>query len=240
MLPPSKIAGTKIAFGRATWVYDDEKDGEGHYNFVEEDSFRWILNQQTLVELGIDEEDLLDCVMQAEEQLGSPEEYRPALGLLPQSGLMNIGATFVSKSNKGITCVFTPTSMNHPTTSALAVDTVPPDAYFEWYYTGETEEVDSLEKFLQDFDAMSGARTTNTISPITVPGYEEAAIKTANLMESGKREVFLQKIWNYHKTPTMIPYVKEQLKEELVGTWNSVLRVERALSMYGEKDALRD
>lgn len=235
MFPPGKIAGTKIAFGRATWVYDEDESKEGHYTFVDEDSFQWLLEPSTLAEMEIDEEDLLDCVMQAEKQFGSPDEYRPVLGLVQNSGVMNIGATFVSKSNKGINCVFTPTSMSHPTTSDLAVDFVPPDAYFEWYYSPETEEVEGLDKFLADFDELTGARTTNTISPITVPTYEEAAIKSSNLMEDTKREVFLQKVWNYHKAPHMIPYVKEQLKEELVETWNRILRVERAISVYEGK-----
>jgi len=231
MFPPSKIAGTRIAYGRATWIVSEE-DQKGHYTFVDEDSFTWTLNPGQLIDMKVDEEDLLDCVNQAEKQFGAPEEYRPALGLLPKSGAMNIGATFVSTTNPAITCVFTPTSLDHPTTSALAADYVAPDAYFEWYHNPETKPVDNMEAFLKEFDRLSGARTDNVIkSPIIVPSYEEASNRVANLMAPDLQEQFLQQVWSYHKVP-MTHYLRESAKSQILETWNRVLRVERLAQVY--------
>ena len=232
MFPPSKIAGTRIAYARATWVQEEGSD-KGHYSFFGEDSFNWTLNPGQLQEMGVDEQDLMDCVEQAEKQFGAPEDYRPALGLLPKAGIMNIGATFVSSSNKGVSCVFTPPSMDHPTTLDTAVDFVAPDAYFEWYYLPETEEV-TVDDFLKDFDRLTGARTTETAekSPIVnVPSYEEASVRTANLMGESERDAFLQKVWNYHHVPATF-HLKESIRPLLEETWTRVLRVERVMSVY--------
>lgn len=227
MFPPSKIAGLRIAYGRATWI-EDEK-GEGHYTFVD-DAFMWAITHAQLAEMQVDEGDLLDTVEQAEKQFGAPEDYRPALGLLPKMGVMNIGATFISQSNPAITCVFTPTSIEAPP-NYRGDNFVSPDAYFEWYYCPETEPKDNLEAFLNDFDRLSGTRTTNiSQSPIVVPSYEEACAK-ANLMGLEESQKFVQDVWNYHKVP-MPFYYKDQMKKDLVETWNRLKRVERVLKVY--------
>lgn len=235
MLAPGRIEGMRIAAGRATWVCDDDKDGKGYYNFVDEDSFSWHMNPVDLRRLGIDEQALLDCVSQAEEQFGAPCEFRPRLGLFPNAGYTNIGATYVSRDNPQILCVFTPTSTQFPTGNAISHDIPPVDAYFEWYYSPNSISKEASKdpaKFLQDYDRLSGNRATNvTNSPIfDVPSYEEASVFTKSYMQEDIRERFLQSVWNYHRF--CAPGYKNQLKEDILSQWQRVLRVRAALSVY--------
>ena len=236
MLAPGRIEGMRIAAGRATWVCDDDEDGKkGYYNFVDEDSFSWMLNPTDLKRLEIDEPALLDCVTQAEEQFGAPCEYRPRLGLFPNAGYTNIGATYVSRSNPQIMCVFTPTSTQFPTGNAMSHDIPPVDAYFEWYYSPVALSKDAhkdIGNFLQSYDKISGNRASNVVSSpiIKVPSYEEASVFTVGYMAESIRDHFLQQIWNYHRMTA--PGYKRQLREEIVDQWKRVLRARVALSMY--------
>jgi hypothetical protein len=236
MLPSNWIKGTKIAFGRATWIYDEDSE-KGAYNFSQEDSFHWTLNPGQLKEMGIDEQDLLDCVEQAEEQLGAPDEYRPALGLMPHSGLLNIGAKYRSRTNPNVLCVFTPTSMQFPTTSTLAPDHDPIDGYFEWYYSEPELDINTsnIADFMKEYERLAGTRNSNTVGEtmLQVPSYEEASLRSANLMEDSRRERFLESVWWYHKAS--IPFSrKQELRESILETWKSLNRVQAALSPYGE------
>jgi hypothetical protein len=232
---PSRIQGTKIASGRATWVYDDEKGG--YYNFVDEDAFSWKLNPVQLQQLGIDEQDLLDCVLQAEKQLGSPQEFRPRLGLLPSVGYSNIGATYISRGNPNIMCVFTPTSMDFATTSPTAFDNAPIDAYFEWYYSPSsvTDKTATLDDFIKKYDELLGKAMTRDPSwenspTFAVPTYEEACVFSDGYMSEEVRERFLQNVWDYHKAT--MRNRKEQLKENIVECWTRLNRVRKSTAIY--------
>lgn len=230
---PSRIQGTKIASGRATWIYDES--GKGYYNFVDEDAFSWKLNQQQLVQLGIDEQDLLDCVVQAEKQLGSPQEFRPKLGLMPSAGYSNIGATYISKGNPSIMCVFTPTSLDFQTTNPIAFDNSPIDAYFEWYYSAfsPANEPKNLADFILKYDEVLGkaiTRDTSWQNVPTVPTYEEACVFSDGYMREDIREQFLQQVWDFHKAH--MRGRKEQLKECILETWNRVNRVRKSVAIY--------
>jgi hypothetical protein len=174
------------------------------------------LNPQQIENMKVSEEDLLDCVEQAEKELGGPEDHRLALGLFPDSGYTNIGQTYVSKSNPHIVCVFTPTSMKFATTNPIAHDKPPVNAYFEWYYS--------------DIPLTANAsRTTNvTISPV-VPGYDEACERTDGIMGLQEREQFLNKVWMYHRT--CMPGHKARVKNEILEVWERVNRVNRKLVM---------
>lgn len=230
---PSRIQGTKIAAGRATWIYNDE--GKGYYNFVDEDAFSWKLNPQQLLQLGIDEQDLLDCVVQAEKQLGAPSEFRPRLGLMPSAGYSNIGATYISKNNPNILCVFTPTAMDFQTTNPIAFDNSPIDAYFEWYYSPMSLEKkpEDLADFILKYDEVLGKAITRDPSwekmPL-VPTYEEACVFSDGYMSEEKREMFLQQVWDFHKA--QMRGRKEQLKEGILETWSRLNRVRKSVAIY--------
>jgi len=232
---PSRIQGTKIASGRATWVYGDEKGG--YYNFVDEDAFSWKLNPTQLEQLGIDEQDLLDCVAQAEKQLGAPQEFRPKLGLMPSAGYSNIGATYVSKVNPQIICVFTPTAMDFATTNPIAIDNAPIDAYFEWYYSPVSlaNQPDNLPEFIKKYDELLGKALTRddswkNVPTFKVPSYEEACVFSDGYMNEDVRERFLQQVWDYHRTK--MRGRREFLKENIVETWARLNRVRKMISIY--------
>jgi hypothetical protein len=233
-ITPNKIQGTKIAAGRATWIYDE---GKGYYNFVDEDAFAWKLNPTELEMLKIDEQDLLDCVEQAEKQLGSPADYRGKLGLMPSSGYSNIGATYTSKSNPRIICVFTPTSTDYQTTNPIAIDNAPIDAYFEWYYMPETasDEGKDLMSFIKKYDDLLGKAITRDISwennpTFMIPKYEEACVFSSGFMNESVRESFLQNVWDYHKSN--IRGRKLQLESTIKETWMRLNRVKSSVAMY--------
>lgn len=224
MMPTNRISGVKIAAGRATWVTGE--DGKGYYNFINSNSFKWFANPDQLIAMGIDQQDLLDCVEQAEKQFGAPEEYRPALGLYPDAGYTNIGATYRSKENEKIIAVFTPTSVHGPCEA-------PTDAYFEWYMQEVPEQNadENLPDFLSYFDAVTGNRVGEYVdtSPV-VPGYDEAVETTRGNMAEDMRERFLQQVWNFHKNVS--PGFKQKLGEDILETWSRVKRVSKVLAAY--------
>lgn len=234
MLPSNRISGTKIAAGRATWVVDD-KTGEGFYNFVDSGSFKWLLNPDQLLGLEIDEQDLLDCVEQAEEQFGAPEDYRPAMGLFPDVGSTNIGVTYKSKSNETVICVFTPASIQKQT-AGIALS-APIDAYFEWYYQEKSalKPEENFLDFIAYFDATTGNRASEIKKSPIVPGYHEACETSAGAMGDVERERFLSNVWNYHKNVER--GYKEQLGREIKETWVRVQRVKSALAVYEDDEA---
>jgi len=239
MLPQNKISGTKIAFGHGAFLYDEKE--KGFFNFVKESDFGWLLPISTLQKENVTEQDLLDCVEQVEASLGDPEELRAVLPF--GSGLKNVGTVFRSKSNPRVICVFTPTSQ-------LVQDVVPlglpeeirPDGYFEWYLSDEDSitvddigsggnNVGAMGKWLGEFDRMAGTRNTNVAdAPVfTVPTYTEAVQHTSGVMGAVQREVFLEDVHAYHRKQ-MPWFKKEQLKKQILGTWESVQRVRSSLT----------
>jgi hypothetical protein len=231
----TRIQGLAIAAGRATWVTDDNGK-KGHYSFEDDDAFGWKLTPAQIKDLDIDEQDLLSCVEQADKQFGDPEVFRPKLGLMPDSGYMNIGATFISKTNKNIMCVFTPTSMAYTVTNSLEQDRATIDGYFEWYYSPVSLAQDAdkdPEKFMQQFDKITGNRSSNMAkSPvIDMPSYEEASVFSSEVIqEDCERERFLQQVWDYHHSKSQL--AKQRLKEDALPTWKRIWRVTKALSVY--------
>lgn len=233
MITPGKIQGMLIASGRATWIEDEETDG-GYYSFVDDDSFKWEISKESLLQLKIDEQDVLDCVLQAEESLGDPDELysRFGIGLLPNSGYLNIGATFISRNNKKIKCVFTPTSMSFPTGRVCAHDNAPVNAYFQWYYDEKMDDINDLNSFLASVDHLTGNRTANVItSPaFEVPHYEEACAFSEGYMAEDVRQYFLQRVWDYHRNVSVGH--KEVFKEEIEQFWTRLKRVRTASKLY--------
>jgi hypothetical protein len=230
---PSRIHGLLVAAGRASWVID-EKD-KGYYSFVDADSFSWKINQVQLQQLEIDEQDVLDCVLQAEKQFGSPEEVQRKLGIQPGQGWLSIGATFASKDKPNLICVYTPTSMNFPTTAPCAHDLTLPDAYFEFYYSPVEVKMDKPEigadAWFDQMEKLMPKQEKKKAEP-QVPSYEEASAFTMNVMNEDVRERFLQDVWNYHKFAA--PGFKPQLAESILSTWKRVGRVQAALNLYTE------
>ncbi len=228
MLSPSRIQGLFIAAGRATWVLD-EKD-KGYYSFVDQDSFSWKIHNSQLDQLKVDEQDVLDCLVQAEKQFGSPDDVQKKLGIQPGQGWLSIGAKFVSKTNPQVCCVFTPTSMEYPIDGATQTD-----AYFEFYYSPQEVPMEKPE-IASDawFDEMEKLlpKKTEKKTELAVPSYEEASVFTQNCMTEDVREQFLQKVWNYHKF--VAPGFKKELAEDILGTWKRVTRVQSVLPLYGE------
>lgn len=231
LLSPTRIHGLFIAAGRATWVIDD--NDKGYYSFVDEDSFSWKINMQSLEQLGVDEQDVLDCVLHAEKAFGSPEEVQHKLGMQKGQGWLSIGATFASKTNPNVFCVYTPTSMNFPTTAPCAHDNSPVDAYFEWYYAPievkmEKPEIGAEEWFSQMEKLMPKVEKKQEM--LRVPTYEEACVFTSNCMAENVREAFLEQVWNFHKNVS--PGFKPQLEESILKQWKRITRVQSALSLY--------
>lgn len=208
MFPQSKLDGLYVAWGRGKW--EEIEPGRSGYTFAGDDSFGYLVNPQTLQDNGISEEDILDCVEQIEDQLGAPGTYRTSMGLFPASGITHPGIFVRSRTNSHVMCHFSPTSTGFQVA----------DGYFEWFFSKHMGAVDDMGEWLRAFDAMSGSRTTNvTTSPIVVPTYGEASMKAANLSESA-REIFLQKVWDYHRA-SRIGH-KRQLREDILKTWNGL------------------
>ena len=229
------ISGMKIASGRATWDTDANK--KGFWNFLDVDAFTWYLNPGQIKQMKVSEEDVLDCVEQAEKELGSPDEHRPKLGLFPNSGYTMIGKHYVSRSNPHIVCIFTPTSISFPSHNPIAHDMPPINAYFEWYYSDiplEIEKPKDLVDFLVKHDTATGSRATNVSQSPTVsakvPSYNEASERSEGLMGLQEREQFLNDVWNYHKNT--LPGFKARLESEILEVWERVNRVHRTLTVY--------
>lgn len=204
----NKISGLSIAWGRACWDYDVDC-----YVFLTDDSYQIRVTDQWMMEAGVTEDDLLDCVSQVEDSLGSPEEFRANFGLFKNSGYSNIGTTVQSRTHPAVHCVFTPTS----TEDGM------PDAYFEWWYDTSNPAVTDLTDFLSNFNAMTGARTTNvTMSPV-MPSYMEAQEffhKNRTEFSPQFRENFLSEVWKYHQTKSV--GFKRQFGEEILPKWVAI------------------
>jgi hypothetical protein len=204
----NKISGLSIAWARACWDYD-----HNCYAFVTDDAYEIRVTDQWMMEYGVSEEDLLDCVTQVEEALGSPEEYRPSLGLFKNSGYSNIGTTIQSRTHPAVRCVFTPTS----TEDGM------PDAYFEWWFDLQNPAVTDLRSYLDNFNQASGVRISNvTMSPV-MPSYMEAQEffhENHGKFSPHFRESFLSELWKYHQTSNV--GFKRKLSEEILPKWVSL------------------
>ena len=226
------ISGMKLASGRATW--ESEEDGKGYWSFKDVDSFNWFLTPQQIAGMKVNEQDLLDCIEQAEKDLGEPKKHRLELGLQPDSGYSTIGASYVSRTNKHVVCVFTPTSFKFQTHNPIAHDMPPVHGYFEWYYSDlplEIEKPKDLVSAIKQHDTATGSRATNvTVSP-TIPSYNEAYEVTDGIMGLQEREDFLNQVWQYHKT--MLPGYKVKAKANILETWERVNRIHRKLTCEG-------
>jgi hypothetical protein len=199
----NKINGISIAWGRANWDYEDSC-----YVFPNEDSYRVTVSDQVLMDAGISEDDLLDCVSQVGDELGSPLDYRKELGLVKYSGYSNIGTVVRSRTYPAISCVFTPTS----TEDGM------PDAYFEWYLDTSHPSITDLSSFLQSFNNAADVRLPNVaVSPV-MPSYMEAQeFFNRNRNKFNDEDRFLAEVWKYHQTQNK--GFKRRLGEELLPQW---------------------
>lgn len=219
----NKITGDSIAWGRGCW--DKEV---GCYVFLTDQSYQIRVTDSYLIENGIVEDDLLDCIMQIEETYGSPSEYRTALGLFKNSGYSNLGLTVESRSCPAVTCVFTPTSTE---------DNIV-DAYFEWYYNPSHPSVIDLQRYLNRFSDMTGARTTNVTPSPVMPGYMEAQefMHLNPKFTAEEKDRFLRGVWQHQTTKDK--GFKVRLERELLPEWVKFLEeqnLNEASSVAGKK-----
>ena len=211
MLPltsQQKIQGTEIATGKAKW--GDVGDGQLGYVFDNDEDFHWRVNPQTAIEMGVSEEDLLDCVDQIEEYYGSHQAVEMAFGMYPDQGYKNVGLVFVSRTNPNVRCFFSPTD------SKLGWV-----GFFSWYFSKEGKQ-ETLDQFIKSYDMLSGNRGTNILVSPVVPKYEEASeyLQTRKDVKSELKEAFLQKVWDFHKN--VAPGFKARLGEEIIVEWTDL------------------
>lgn len=208
LLSQEKIQGTEIATGKAKW--GDLGDGEMGYVFLDDDDFHWRVNPQTAIEMGVSEEDLMDCVDQIEDQYGDHEGVEMAFGMYPDQGYKNVGLVFVSRTNPNVRCFFSPTD------SKLGWV-----GFFSWYYSKEGA-AETLDQFVKRFDSMSGNRESNILASPVVPKYEEASefLQTRKDVKMEIKEAFLQKVWDFHKN--VAPGFKTRLGEEILSEWTEL------------------
>lgn len=190
--PQNKLSGMRIAFGEASW--GDVGDGTEGYVFAPNVGFKWEQDEGWLAsEKGVDVDALLDCVEQVEEQLGGPDSTRDQYGIYRSSGHSYIGLTAQSRQDPRITLHFTPTS----------VDGSMVTAYFEWYLReGDMLPTDDAELEVE-FARLAGVSLADDPEAVpTLPTWEDAAHALArmDLVEEGRREAFLDRIYRLEKT----------------------------------------
>jgi len=205
----NKISGMSIAWGRGSW--DDEV---GCYVFPTDDSYQIRVTDSYLMDNGICDDDMLDCIAQIEEEYGSPAVHRTALGLFKNSGYSNLGLTVISRTNPSISCVFTPTSTEENLT----------DAYFEWYFNESDPSVIDLPRYMNRFDNMTGNRASNvTMSPV-MPSYMEAQefFHAHREISESVKENILRGVWQHQTTKDK--GFKVRLEREVLPAWTEVLK----------------
>lgn len=210
MLPQNKISGLSIAWGRGRW--DEVEDGKQGYVFLHDHDFRYEMTPDFMMKNDITDEALFDCLEQIEDELGSPGEHRDGLGLFPKAGLTHPGIVVRSRMNPAIICSFAPMS------AAGDID----GGFFQWYLDKADTEVAGLVSYMHKFDMMAGNREANIVVSPIVPSYQEASLKTANIMEDDRRERFLNMVWNYHKN--VAHGFKKRLGEEILNIWKDVAK----------------
>ena len=203
----NKISGMSIAWGRGSW--DNEV---GCYVFPTDDSYQIRVTDSYLMDNGICEDDMLDCISQIEEEYGAPSVHRTALGLFKNSGYSNLGLTVISRTNPSISCVFTPTSTEEKLT----------DAYFEWYFNESDPSVIDLPRYMNRFDNMTGNRASNvTMSPV-MPSYMEAQefFNAHREISESVKENILRGVWQHQTTKDK--GFKVRLEREVLPEWTKI------------------
>ena len=203
----NKISGMSIAWGRGSW--DNEV---GCYVFPTDDSYQIRVTDSYLMDYGICEDDMLDCISQIEEEYGAPSVHRTALGLFKNSGYSNLGLTVISRTNPSISCVFTPTSTEEKLT----------DAYFEWYFNESDPSVIDLPRYMNRFDNMTGNRASNvTMSPV-MPSYMEAQefFNAHREISESVKENILRGVWQHQTTKDK--GFKVRLEREVLPEWTKI------------------
>lgn len=211
-VPQSDIQGTLIAAARGSFMYDE--DGEGYYNFLDDQAFVWKLNPIQIEQFGLEIDALYDCCEQAVERYGDPAEYRQKLGLPKYSGYSNLGIYFTSKEDPRITCVFTPTSNEGGEW----------DAYFEWYLKDQSiVDQDTLPEFMKDFQELAGNPRMPVESPANLPTYKEAVEVAGKVLSESAKDRFLEKFWRMGRSPSR--GVRLRVEEDVRREWADIKRL---------------
>lgn len=102
------IAGRAICDAMLVPVTYD-KGAKSGYKFVgnvrkgEPSNIFWRVSKADLVQWGITEDDIMDCVKQLED-MGTIDELRDQLGILPGQGYKNVGLTVRSRTKPAVQC----------------------------------------------------------------------------------------------------------------------------------------
>jgi hypothetical protein len=211
LLSKNKIQGTEIATGKAKW--GDLGDGTMGYVFDGNEDFHLRVNPQTLIDLGVSEEDMMDCVDQIEQQFGSHENLALSFGMYPDQGYKNVGLVFKSNTNPNVKCFFSPSEANKGW-----------QGYFSWYYSKE-DVAQSLEDFIKSYEKVANDKAVETLASPIVPSYNEASEMVASMkhLSEGTKDHFLANVWNYHKNVS--PGFKQRLEQEIISEMESFRQV---------------
>lgn len=207
LMSQNKIQGMEIATGKAKW--GDLGDGSMGYVFDGQEDFHVRVNPQTLMELGVSEEDMMDCVDQIEQQFGSHDGVAMSFGMYPDQGYKNVGLVYTSRTNPQVKCFFSPSEADKGW-----------QGYFSWYFHKE-EMSGSVEDFVKAFDKMTGNREDIILASPVVPSYNEASemVKGMKGLSEDLKEAFLQKVWDFHKN--VAPGFKQRLEGEILSEMES-------------------